>query len=275
MAITKGRSTVSAHTGKIQLDSYGRRIVDSAYSRKLTYGSDGRYTSSASKHVNSGLTHGWLGPDKNNPTKLGNFDGGTLSDANPGVITRGAHLEERVFDNIDEFNRAANELTGEAVLVYNNFRIRTDVYGRIARISGPAQLSPHNRHTTDGVTTTTIGNGPDSLPGDVGFHLIGDQFGGPINTLNVVPGNGQNQNGLTNLNTGAYSVGFENPLRERIRNNGATEVTIFPQYNDNIRGAGNQPSRRPIGFIAMFDQDTTNVYSLPFANQAGGGYIQR
>jgi hypothetical protein len=61
VAITKGRSTVSAHTGKIQLGSNGQRIVDSVDSRKLTYGNDGRYTSSASKHVKAELEDGWLG----------------------------------------------------------------------------------------------------------------------------------------------------------------------------------------------------------------------
>jgi hypothetical protein len=78
VAITGGRSTVSAHTGKIRLGSEGQRIVNSAGSRKLTYHNDGSYTSSASKNVEA-MDGGWLG----NPLKRKADENATIDSEQP------------------------------------------------------------------------------------------------------------------------------------------------------------------------------------------------
>ena len=68
-------------------------------------------------------------------------------------------------------------------------------------MEGQLVLKPHGRKGQS--LQTKIGN--EGLESDVGFHLIGDQFNGPINRLNVVQGNGKPIDGLKNLNTSAYA----------------------------------------------------------------------
>jgi hypothetical protein len=84
-----------------------------------------------------------------------------------------------------------------------------------------------SRYRTPGtMSQADLGKVPGSQPGDVGFHLIGHQFGGPINPLNVVPGNGQPLplaagGRLTNINQGRYSSEFEAAVARLSRETGA------------------------------------------------------
>ena len=91
---------------------------------------------------------------------------------------------------------------------------------------------------------TRIGNHPDSHVGDVGFHLVGDQFDAPTNWLNVVPGNGTRvdlPDGtiLKNLNLSRYKTDFENRVRDLADipgNNVEVSIqTIYTSRNSSLR----------------------------------------
>lgn len=97
--------------------------------------------------------------------------------------------------------------------------------------------------------------------------MIGNQFDGPINKVNVVPGNGKMVAGVdaSNLNQGAYLNQFENAVKQaEITNPGKVEIKIYSQYND-----GNM-SARPDSFKAMYRVDGGRWESYSFVNQPGG-----
>ena len=77
-----------------------------------------------------------------------------------------------------------------------------------------------------------IGNSADAASTDVGFHLIGHWFGGPVNKLDVVPGNGKPiGDRLANLNQGEYAT-MERMLRDAVldKNITSVDVKIAPKY---------------------------------------------
>lgn len=79
-----------------------------------------------------------------------------------------------------------------------------------------------------------IGNSADAASTDVGFHLIGHWFGGPVNKLNVVPGNGKPiGDGLANLNQGEYAK-MERMLRDAVLDSNIKDVNVKvePRYFD-------------------------------------------
>ena len=174
----------------------------------------------------------------------------------------------RTFTNRNDFNRAANSPEPNTRYEFNGQVFITDDLGRITHVSGQVRLNPaNNRAGTDGVSTTTIGNGPDAQPGDVGFHLIGDRFDGPTNRLNVVPGNGTrlDPDGPSNLNQGAFRS-FEDDVAQAIRDNPgrAVEIRIEPIYRN-----GNTTTR-PDAFSAAFRVEGGTFEETIFRNQPGG-----
>ncbi len=172
------------------------------------------------------------------------------------------------FDNVTDFNRAANNPLPNARYEYDPYAWETDNLGRVTEASGTVRLDAlDGRAGTDGISTSVIGK--EGQPGDVGFHLIGDQFGGPTNRLNVVPGNGArvNPNGPPNLNQGQYGK-FERSMKRAAQdplNAGKNvEVRISPQY-----GRGNTTSR-PDQFEASYRVESGEWETFIFTNQQGG-----
>ena len=237
-------TSVSGHGGQVQVDAAGRRIADSVASMTFTLSAQGALAVSPSRNVGAALSSGWLGS-----------------------VTRGRGGPMREFDNAASFDLATRSPEPNATYRYGNYTFRTDANARVVRASGPVQVQAYGRRTTDGITTTAIGRGPDARPGDVGFHLFGDQFGGPINFLNVVPGNGIGRapNGASNLNTGAYRMQFENPLRRQAENGSRIpEAVIFPEYQ------ASNGTTRPDTFVTLFNDNDNEMNSTLFRNQAGG-----
>ncbi len=179
----------------------------------------------------------------------------------------------RTFNNIDDFNRAAQNPVRNTRYEYGGYAWTTDSHGRVAEIEGMATPSSGtSRYRTPGtMSQADLGKVPGSQPGDVGFHLIGHQFGGPINPLNVVPGNGQPValaagGRLTNINQGRYSSQFEAAVAQLSRETGApVPVRISVSY-----GAGNT-TVRPDAFIARYQRPDGRWAELPpIFNRAGG-----
>lgn len=176
----------------------------------------------------------------------------------------------RQYDSLEDFNAVANgpaAARANQVLEFGNYRWTTDSLGRVESAEGVVDLTKHGRRT-NGVSTTDIGR--EGVDGDIGFHLIGDQFNGPINRVNVVPGNGTpidlpDGTHVANLNQGRYASQFENPVRELAQNpNNAVEIRVESVYR------GNNTSARPDEFIASYRVNGGDWVDSRFINRAGG-----
>lgn len=145
------------------------------------------------------------------------------------LLAKADNIEPGIFkfDNLADFNRAANNPHPGVVYQYKDMRWSTDEFGRTSSVSGDLKLESGGRNPN---LQREIGNGPDAKGSDVGFHLIADSLGGPTNKLNVLPGNGKPiDDGLANLNQGEYAT-MERALRGALKDNKAVQVEIAPQY---------------------------------------------
>jgi Pretoxin HINT domain/DNA/RNA non-specific endonuclease len=180
----------------------------------------------------------------------------------------------RTFTDVHDLNRAANvapEHRANQIFEFGDHKWTTDTNGRVIRAEGSITLdSVDGRRGTDGVGTQSIGKHSDAQPGDVGFHLIGDQFAGPSNWLNVVPGNGTSvtlPNGakLMSLNLSRYKIDFENRVKDLAKDpSNNVEVIIEPVYdvtNSTLRPDQIMTSHRVNGGVWKI-----NI----FENKAGG-----
>lgn len=168
----------------------------------------------------------------------------------------------RTFNDVHDFNRAANNPEPDTVYKFGSYEWETDADGRVAKVEGQIRLKKHGRHTTDGVTTVSIGQSEDAEEGDVGFHLIGDQFNGPINNLNVVPGNGVSVGELKSLNLSAYKR-WENQIAKLAKKNKVT-VRIDAVYSKKSK------TTRPKMFTASYKDENGAWVKTVLRNKAGG-----
>ncbi|WP_152607786.1 hypothetical protein [Acinetobacter sp. A47] len=68
------------------------------------------------------------------------------------------------FDNIDTFNRAANNPTPNTSYKYGGVTWTTDNLSRVSTLEGYAAINPaNNRSGIDGLSTTVLGKGPDAV----------------------------------------------------------------------------------------------------------------
>lgn len=168
------------------------------------------------------------------------------------------------FTDATAFNKAANDPAALTRYNHNDYYYETDSRGRVEFAGGKIKVEAAGRN--DNGLQTAIGKEGHDLghPDDVGFHLIGDQFGGQTNRLNVVPGNGL---GAGNLNTGAYAK-FERTIKTLAnRPNTKVEVQMRAFYKE-----GNL-TNRPDSFIVSYRSITTSPGQLypqwtPWAQQS-------
>jgi hypothetical protein len=136
-------------------------------------------------------------------------------------------------------------------------------------IEGEVSLKSHGRYVTSGEPNTTK-IGSEGAFEDVGFHFIGDQFNGPINKLNVVPGSGRSvtlSDGtlLKNLNLSRYKTDFEHPIANIFRETGKN----VPVKIEAIYKHGNTSSR-PDAFRTYYQDINGRWDERLFKNTAGG-----
>jgi len=172
------------------------------------------------------------------------------------------------FDNIDTFNRAANNPFPNTSYKYGGITWTTDNLSRVSTIEGEVSLKNHGRYVTPGEPNATVIGYSGALE-DVGFHFIGNQFDGPINRLNVIPGSGRSvtlsdRTLLKNLNQSRYKIDFENPVAEIYRQTGKNvPVGIKVIYNRDTK------TSRPDFFEVKYQKDGRWL-TTPFENKAGG-----
>lgn len=171
------------------------------------------------------------------------------------------------FDNIDTFNRAANNPIPNTSYKHGGVTWTTDSQARISMIEGEVSLKNHGRYVTSGEPQqATFGKG--WAFEDVAFHLIGNQFDGPTNGLNLVPGSGRSiilSDGtkLKNLNLSRYKTDFENPVAEIYKQTGKNvPVKIEAIYDSN--------TIRPEGFVTKYQKADGTWIRVQFENRAGG-----
>lgn len=113
--------------------------------------------------------------------------------------------------------------------IINGAEYVTDDMGRI--ISSKTKLSPSNLKTTrhrDSNVQKQMSNLKGSKDGDHAGHLIGDQFGGSSNMINLVPMNG-------NVNTGTFKQ-LENQWKKAIENGKDVKLDIKLKYPNKPKG---------------------------------------
>jgi hypothetical protein len=165
-------------------------------------------------------------------------------------------VKVETFKDADAFNEAANDAAPNTRYEYKDYSYTTDGDGRVIIAEGEISLDPTGRNDPD--LQAAIGH--EGKKTDIGFHLIGDRFGGQTNRLNVVPGNGKPiGDGEPNLNNGAYKQ-FENTVAELAEDH-KVEMRIEPEYNKS------NDSNRPDRFEASYRVDGGAWMTQSFVNK--------
>ena len=163
------------------------------------------------------------------------------------------------FTDAAAFNRAANNAAPSTRYEFGNYSYTTDAVGRPTTAEGRISLTPTGRN--DPGLQAQIGH--EGRPTDVGFHLIGDRFGGQTNRLNVVPGNGERIPGdpVANLNQGAYGS-FEKRMAQ-IASDPSRQVDVRIE----ARYADTNATTRPDSFAASYRVNGGRWITQSFVNK--------
>ncbi len=143
----------------------------------------------------------------------------------------------------------AKTLKPDTDYLVNGYTYRTDARGRVTSAEGTLDLRTAERN---GYQQAKAGRG-DRLSDDQGGHLIASIFNGPGDRLNLVPMNG-------NLNQGAWKR-LENQLADALRSGKKVDVQVSVQYGPT--------GERPAKFIIDYVIDGTPATQV-FRNRAGG-----
>ena len=184
-------------------------------------------------------------------------------------------IETMTFDNMADLNIHANVAKPLTKYVYKyvypdpggktlSMTWATDGMGRVKTVEGDLIL-PKSAGKRKGISLQTkIGNeGHDK---DVGFHLVGHQFGGPINRLNVVSANGKPYHvegvRIKNLNTGEWKK-MENDWKRKLSEPGVESLPIKIEisYSEGV-------SMRPAAFNTKYGFDNAASEKRKFKNHS-------
>ncbi|QUY47603.1 DNA/RNA non-specific endonuclease [Serratia plymuthica] len=130
-----------------------------------------------------------------------------------------------------------------------NKSFKTDALGRTESIESSLSLSKNDRNTYQQCKAGKCGNA-----GDEGGHLIASIFNGPGEKLNLVPMDG-------NLNNGVWKQ-MENTWANALKDGKKVDVNIQPIYSGD--------STRPDRFIVKYSIDNGRPVNIDFKNTPGG-----
>lgn len=181
------------------------------------------------------------------------------------------HINRKTFATQADFfaeTNKANKLSPYAEYKFNGYTYETDSKGRVVSASGELRLqNSRGPNRPNGGLQTTIGHqGRPAVNGkypDVGFHLIGHQFGGEINYLNVVPGDA-----ILNGNGAGKYGNLENRLAAKLKAGHRVEVNIQINY-DGATIAG-----RPESFTVNYRM-TTQPYGNTFGQWTSQTWLNK
>lgn len=183
--------------------------------------------------------------------------------------------------SVSQFDQIANSLDANTKYVvrdntvttadgsnFTEYTYVTDSKGDIKRIEGQLKRVTNRPATRPNAgLQTQIGNeGVQSLPGnanlpvnerDVGFHLLGDQFGGGINRANVVPGNGKLNGGTR----GGWGY-LENRFTEIINSDPNTDI----QFSIEVERGTEEIETRPSHFVYKYSLNGGPEFESRYAN---------
>jgi hypothetical protein len=125
------------------------------------------------------------------------------------------------------------------------YHYATDGYGRVKSVKGKLAHLPGERDVKNQVKAGRMGQ-----PGDDGGHLIGAQFNGPKDAINVVPQN-------ANLNRGEWKS-MEMDWKRNLQEGKPVNIDIRPKYTGD--------SVRPSSFVVRYEVDG-KTYRKVFINE--------
>ncbi len=164
-------------------------------------------------------------------------------------FTEGNPLYE--YENSTDFNNAANHAKPNSTYKYGDFTYETDEQGRTIVAEGFFDGSkPAGNRKSIGPKI-----GHEGIEGDIGFHLIGDQFGAETNRLNIVPGNK-----ILNNNSAGNFGAIENMLAKEYDAGNAVMFQVKPVYNE-----GNL-TNRPDSFEVFYQVNDGPQHNITFVN---------
>ncbi len=151
---------------------------------------------------------------------------------------------------------------------FTEYTYVTDSKGDLKRIEGQLKRVTNRPAVRPNAgLQTQIGNeGVQSIPGnaslpanerDVGFHLLGDQFGGGINRANVVPGNAKLNGGTR----GGWGY-LENRFTEIINNDPNTNI----KFSIEVERGTEEIETRPSHFVYKYSLNGGPEFESRYAN---------
>ncbi|WP_284321897.1 DNA/RNA non-specific endonuclease, partial [Dyella acidisoli] len=192
--------------------------------------------------------------DERNASSIGRVnlveERGVPNEAVPNVV----QLETRA-----DYRAASLNPSPNTVYQYNGYEFTTDSLGRPVNSSGQLSLGNGGNRFYDDYQIGYPHNA-DALPGDVGFHAGGDQFGFPGGQLNIFPGNGE-----LNSASGAYGSFERDVLKPLVADPNNTVNAQFQR----IFYEGNYTTR-PNEIQVIYQVNDQAPVTSTFLNQPGG-----
>lgn len=140
------------------------------------------------------------------------------------------NTERAYYDDNGQLYRTGNEVAANKEIEKNGYLFKTDEKGRTISAEGKLQLRDHEGRNPMEDSRDVVGHGEMKDSDDRG-HLIGDQFNGSGDLLNLVPMD-------STLNKGDYKK-LENTLADALKDGADVRVKIEPVYE----GDSHRPSK--------------------------------
>lgn len=158
-----------------------------------------------------------------------------------------------------DYRAASLNPSPNTVYQYDGYEFTTDSFGRPINSSGQLSLGNGGNRFYDDYKIGYPYNS-DALPGDIGFHGGGDQFGFPGGRLNIFPGNSE-----LNSASGAYGAFERDVLRPLVAD---PNNTVNGQFQ-RVFYEGNYTTR-PNEIQVIYQVNDQAPVTTTFLNQPGG-----
>lgn len=179
---------------------------------------------------------------------LTNMDSGIIDEQNDSAennefrINQEAEISELYKDDNGKIYRDANSLLPGIEIVKNGYTYKTDDLGRVTSAEGQLQAKNHEGYNKISDSMEKVGKG-DQEKDDQRGHLIADRFNGSGDIANLVPMNGE-------LNQGDYAS-MENKLSDAVNVGADVYYKVEPVYV----GDSHRPSEFRVSYSIDGEKD--------------------